>query len=156
MRVVGARGAAEASSFSTESPFVALRARFVTLQTIPMQDVEQRSNFLSVTELRNQLSQDLRTAMKTRDKVAVSLLRTLMATLDNAEAVAVDHASLPKVPTTERHEVPRKELTSDEIRQLLARELAERQRAHSEYVTLGLGNEAERLQTEIEWIATYL
>ncbi|MCB0099617.1 MAG: GatB/YqeY domain-containing protein [Caldilineaceae bacterium] len=111
---------------------------------------------MSVTELRNQLSQDLRTAMKTRDKVAVSLLRTLMATLDNAEAVAVDHASLPKVPTTERHEVPRKELTSDEIRQLLGRELAERQRAHDEYLALGLADEVTRLETEIELITHYL
>ncbi|HRW10953.1 MAG TPA: GatB/YqeY domain-containing protein [Caldilineaceae bacterium] len=109
-----------------------------------------------IVELRNQMSQDLRMAMKNRDKVAVALLRTLMATLDNAEAVAVDHATLPKVPTTERHEVPRKELTSDDVQQLLERELAERQRAHGEYVALGLAAEAERLQTEIELISDYL
>lgn len=109
-----------------------------------------------VSELRNQMSQDLRTAMKSRDKVAVSLLRTLMAALDNAEAVAVDLATLPKVPTTERHEVPRKELTSDDVQQLLERELAERQRVHGEYAALGLADEAKRLQTEIELIAVYL
>jgi len=102
------------------------------------------------------MSQDLRTAMKNRDKVTVSLLRTLMATLDNAEAVAVDLSTLPKVPTTERHEVPRKELTSAEVRQLLERELAERQRAHGEYVALGLADEAKRLQTEIELITAYV
>jgi uncharacterized protein len=107
-------------------------------------------------ELRNQMSQDLRAAMKSRDQVAASLLRTLMATLDNAEAVAVDHLTLPKVPTTERHEVPRKELTRDEIQQLLERELAERQRAHGEYTALGLATEAQRLQSEIELIAVYL
>jgi uncharacterized protein YqeY len=107
-------------------------------------------------ELRKQLSQDLRAAMKDRNKVAVSLLRTLMATLDNAEAVAVDHLTLPKVPTTERHEVPRKELTSDEVQQLLEREVAERQRAHGEYIALGLASEAQRLQTEVELIAVYL
>lgn len=102
------------------------------------------------------MSQDLRTAMKSRDKIAVSLLRTLMATLDNAEAIAVDHAILPKIPTTERYEVARKELTPGEIQQLLEREVAERQRAHSEYLALGLTDEVTRLETEIELITRYL
>lgn len=112
--------------------------------------------FMSIVILRHQISQDLRTAMKNRDKVAVSLLRTLMATLDNAEAVAVDHATLPKVPTTERYEVARKELTPDDIQQLLERELADRQRTRNEYVALGLTDEVTRLETEIELITRYL
>ncbi|MCB0063000.1 MAG: GatB/YqeY domain-containing protein [Caldilineaceae bacterium] len=111
---------------------------------------------MSIIILRERMSQDLRTAMKHRDKVAVSLLRTLMATLDNAEAVAVDHANLPKVPTTERYEVARKELTPDEIQQLLERELADRQCTRNEYVALGLTEEVTRLETEIELIAAYL
>jgi uncharacterized protein YqeY len=111
---------------------------------------------LLVAELRAKLSNDLRTAMKNRDKVAVALLRSLMATLDNAEAVAVDLSALPKVPTTERYEVARKVLTPDEVRQLLEQELADRQRAHDEYTTLGLADEAERLQAETQLIASYL
>ena len=109
-----------------------------------------------VTELRNQMSQDLRTAMKSRNKAAVSLLRTLMATLDNAEAVAVDHATLPKVPTTDRYEAARKELTADEVQQLLEQELADRQRTQEEFEALGLADEVERLQIEIDLIAAYL
>lgn len=111
---------------------------------------------MSIIILRERMSQDLRTSMKNRDKVAVSLLRTLMAALDNAEAVAVDHASLPKVPTTERYEVPRKELTDDEVRQLLEEELAERRRAHSNYMALQVASEVERLQQEIDILVTYL
>ncbi len=109
-----------------------------------------------IVELRKRMSNDLRAAMKKRDKAAVSLLRTLMAALDNAEAVTVDLSTLPKVATTERYEVPRKELTSAEVQQLLERELAERQRAHAGYVALGLDDEATRMQTEIELVASYL
>lgn len=109
-----------------------------------------------IVELRTQMSQDLRTALKSRDKVAVSLLRSLMASLDNAEAVAVDDASLPTVPTTERYEVARKTLTADDVRRLLEQELAERQRVHDEFVSLGKADVVVRLRTEIELIAAYL
>ncbi len=111
---------------------------------------------MSTSELRERLSGELRVAMKAREKQTVVLLRTLMATLDNAEAVTVDLATLPKVATTERHEVPRKLLSEDEIRALLQREIAERRHNCAEYEALGLPEKATQLQQEAELIASYL
>jgi len=102
------------------------------------------------------MNQDLRDAMKARDLKKVSALRTIMAVLDNAEAVAIDPATQPKVPTTERHEVPRKQLSEAAIHQLLQQEITSREQTRAQLARLGRREEAEALASEIALLAAYL
>lgn len=100
--------------------------------------------------LREQMKADLRQAMKARHSATVATLRAVLAAIDNAEAVPVE----PLVE--QRHEVPRKLLSADDIRQIIQKEADERRAASLKYANLGQAGEAERLQTAATLIETYL
>ena len=97
--------------------------------------------------LRERLTQDLRAAIKARDRARIAALRTLAAALDNATAVPIEGRGVPMpFPTAE---VPRKVLTEDDLRAILLREIAERHDAVFAFESHGCFEEALGLRAEI-------
>ncbi|MFN8489577.1 MAG: GatB/YqeY domain-containing protein [Caldilineaceae bacterium] len=108
-------------------------------------------------QIREQMKADLTQAMKARDSLAVTTLRSVLGAIDNAEAIPVTEAKFPVEPVIGKsHEAPRKILTADDIRQILQHEVEERRAASAEYARLGQQAEAERLQKAAALIAAYL
>jgi len=112
-----------------------------------MSDLEQR--------LRTRLAQDLRTALKSRETTRITALRSMLAALDNAQAVPL--AELPAVHALHGGigEVPRKTLSDAELVALFAAELDERRAAAVMLEKHGCQDEAERLRAELEVLADY-
>jgi hypothetical protein len=113
----------------------------------------------AATAIKRRIRGDLTAAMKARRNEETSLLRVLLAALDNAEAIAIGTAhdryqerkfGDPSV------EVPRRVLGEVQIRDLLLQERAERDAAAREFERLGVQKEVERLRNEVSLIARYL
>ncbi|WP_222598191.1 GatB/YqeY domain-containing protein [Lentzea tibetensis] len=107
----------------------------------------------------------LKTALKARDRVAISALRSALSAIENAEAVPVEDSSLPL--TGNEHfagataglgaaEAVRKELTEADVLAIVAKEARDRTTAAEEYEQLGRADEAARLRAEAEVLAKYL
>ena len=102
-------------------------------------------------------------AMRVRDQVAVSALRSAIAALDNAEAVAVDAAGA----TSSGHvagaaigvgatEARRRELSRTDVAAVLAREIAERIDAAEQAAGHGQDGHADRLRAEARVLEGYV
>ena len=89
--------------------------------------------------LRVQLRTDLQEA-KTNDGERVALIRTLIGSIDNAEAVDVQSAAVSG-------EVPRRRLSDKQIMQIVLRESAELRAAAEDYEQRGQSDEAGRLRS---------
>jgi uncharacterized protein len=120
-------------------------------------------------DVRSRLQGALRAAMKDRDRVAVSALRSALAAIANAEAVPVPEAfgRPTAAPVGNAHdagtitgpagaEVRRREVTEDEATAIAAGEAAERRAAAREYRTAGHADRAGRLLREAEVIESAL
>jgi len=101
--------------------------------------------------LRERLQSDLRSAMRARALAEVSVLRQLIAVIDNAGAV-------PSPTKTEpvQCEVERRFLNRDDIQALLQREIDVRQHATRVFRTLGRAVEAEATKFEMDIVGRYL
>ena len=84
--------------------------------------------------LRDRMAVALTTAMKGRDRVAVTALRSALARVSNAEAVPVD--TMPAAGAVEEArlgagaaDAPRRELTEADVRLVVGAEVAEHDRA---------------------------
>jgi uncharacterized protein len=115
--------------------------------------------------MRDRLRHDLTAAMKARDAIAISALRSAIAAIDNAEAVDVraDGAR----PATSEHiagategagsaEAPRRVLTQAEVEAVIRAQVDERVRTAEEYEALGRGEMAERLRGEARVLLGYV
>ncbi|WP_392543937.1 hypothetical protein [Oryzobacter telluris] len=105
--------------------------------------------------MREQLSAALPTAMKARDRVAVAALRSALAAIANAEAVPVD--SMPRAGAVEAAAIgagaadaPRRELTEDDVRAIVATEVDDRVSAAAEMDGHGRTEDAARLIDEAD------
>ena len=88
--------------------------------------------------LRKTLRTDLVAARKAQDPELVSLIRTLIAAIENAEAVdVVEHGAAS--------EVPRRHLSDDDIMVVILREGDDLRQAADEYEKRGNAEEALRL-----------
>ena len=114
-------------------------------------------NIVQALQLR--LRADLMTAMRERRDVEKAVLRTLLAAIDNAQAV----------PVGDRHdkyvvyafgdsatEVPRLELSLDALDDLLRRELQDRLDSAEQLTLLGQDDRALRLRQEARIIESYV
>ena len=82
-----------------------------------------------MSEIREQMKVDLRQAMKARDTERVTTLRSVLGAIDNAEAVPVTAISASVEPVVGKsNDVPRKLLSTEDIRQIVTHEIAEPQR----------------------------
>ena len=93
-----------------------------------------------MSDLKQQISTDLTTAMKARDKVTSSTLRMVMTAIQNAQ-VAGDAA---------------KELTDDEVLAVITKEGKKRRDAIAEYDKAGRAELAAAEQAELEVLEAYL
>jgi uncharacterized protein YqeY len=100
------------------------------------------------------LRADLRSAMKARQNGTVTALRKMLSTIDNAGAVEVDTSYVPLVGITK--DVPRRELSDEQLLDLLRIEADERRSALAEFERLGKPVEAEQMRLELDLFARYL
>ncbi len=115
--------------------------------------------------MRSRLRQDLTAALKSRNAVAVSALRSTIAAIDNAESVDVNLRA-PRAPTSEHiagatagagsSDINRRVLSDADLIALLRSEVEERCQAADEYTKLGKVDQAERLRSEAEVLREYL
>jgi hypothetical protein len=88
-------------------------------------------------EIKTRLSTDLRQALKNKDNIATKTIRSLMSAIDNAEAIAIETPSIMPMAgliagATEglgSTEVMRKELTGQDIQEIIKKEIDEIQNA---------------------------
>ncbi|MGO1592098.1 MAG: GatB/YqeY domain-containing protein [Ancrocorticia sp.] len=117
-----------------------------------------------VWELRAVLRTDLTSAMKAHDQEAVAALRSALAVIDNAEAVAPAdnsvHASSEHVAGASvgvgSSEASRRKLTADDVQALLRAEIEERLEAARNYEAHGQSDLAGRLRREADVLGKYV
>ena len=113
---------------------------------------------MSATELKERLRADLKAAMQARATGEVRLLRTLIAALDNAEAVpggALVEKYVPRAFGDPSGEVARRELDGPDLERLLMAETEARLAAAADYERGGRDDEAARLRDEAALIQRY-
>ena len=99
-----------------------------------------------VMSVQVRLQQALSRALKERDTEAVSALRSALGAIANAEAVPVPQRTGTEVMLgVGPSEVPRRELTKDEIDGIVEAEIVERRQAAAGLVGLGQDAHMERL-----------
>ncbi|WP_305097935.1 hypothetical protein [Croceibacterium aestuarii] len=114
---------------------------------------------MTAEETRQQLRGDLKDAMRAGRKDEVGLLRSLVAAIDNAEAVPVaglDDNISPLRASAGKGEVPRLVLGEGDIRAIFESEQAERIAAAATLEKAGQAGPAERLRGEAGLIGRYL
>lgn len=113
--------------------------------------------------LRERLRSDLRSAMKTRDSVSVSTLRTLIAAIDNAEAAPVPTESprssggviANSSPGLGSTEVPRRELNLADIYAVVGTLLDEYDSEAAHYDSVQRPDAAEQLRRRAAVLRDY-
>jgi len=129
-----------------------------------MRPVPHRVTNVGNEAIRDRLHHALRDAMRARDSVAASALRSALAALDNAGAVppapAPAAASGPHfagaVADLGAGEVPRRGLAAGEGEQIVRAEIAELEAAAAGYEGAGHGEQAHRLRQEARILAAVL
>ncbi len=96
--------------------------------------------------------------MQTRDSLTVGVTRSLIAAIDNAQAVKLENAGEPYTQRafgSNGTETARGELTSKSLGALLEREAGERRQAADILAAHGRDEEAEVLRAEAEIVDQY-
>lgn len=109
--------------------------------------------------LQARLREDLRAAMRIRAAAEVSLLRVLIAAVDNAQSVPVGEAHQRYVERPfgdGSAEVPRLSLSAADVAALLRSEAAAREAAAAEFDRVGAADRAGALRQEAEIVRRYL
>jgi uncharacterized protein len=116
--------------------------------------------------MRASLRADLKAALKARNRVAITALRSALAAIDNAEALPVDHPLGNGTGTGNEHvagsvaglgaaEAERRHLTEADLRSIVGNEVRERSVAADGYEQVGRHDLAERLRAEAEVLSRY-
>ncbi|MFF3225531.1 hypothetical protein ACFYV7_22245 [Nocardia suismassiliense] len=110
--------------------------------------------------LRARLRAALSVAMKSRDRQAITALRSTLGAIDNAEAVDVGEHRAGAVEGSAVGlgvaEVARRELTEGDIEQIVRAEIAERHTVAEEYDRVGRAEQAEELRVQAKVLADLL
>jgi len=110
---------------------------------------------MSASALKDRLRADLKAAMRERKAGTVSLIRTLIAAIDNAEAQPIEGFAERLRQREAIGEVGRRELDTAALDALLASEACSRLATAEAYERHGRGDDAARLRREAELIAGY-
>lgn len=105
-------------------------------------------------ELKDRLRADLKDALKAGRKAEMSLLRALLAAIDNAEAPPRTDAELRYDPDA-ASEIARLELSPGRLNRLLEAERDERTAAAAEMDRIGQPDKAKALRAEAALVARY-
>jgi uncharacterized protein YqeY len=114
------------------------------------------------TDLRTLLQSALLPAMRAGDKDTVAVVRSALAAIANAEAVPTTSTPVGEGPVAGAvtglgsTEAPRRDLTPDEVREVVEHERQERVQAAEESEAGGLGEYAARLRTQAAALAFLL
>lgn len=100
------------------------------------------------------LRADLKVALANRDRLEVSQIRTLIAAVENAEAVEVETSTRPRFGLD--HDVPRRVLDTEDVTRIVTLERDELVDSVSRYRELGLVDEAAELETRLRIVERYL
>jgi uncharacterized protein YqeY len=112
-------------------------------------------------EFAAQLRNELKLAMREEDRAAMKAIRRLLTALSNAEAVPLpDDLETPVVnpgdPVISNYnDVPRRELTADEIKHIVTAELAAHDSVISTFEGLGQHERAAAIRAERETLERY-
>jgi len=110
-------------------------------------------------DVRARLKAALRAALRERDMIAASAVRSALAALGNAEAVPPDEGAPVRgggphyagsVGGLGAAEAQRRDLSQDEVGRIIRTEIAERVAAAQEYEIGGHGDRAARLRREAD------
>lgn len=104
--------------------------------------------------IRDRLKAGLKDALKARQTHIVTTLRTTLAEIDNAEAIALDETMVAVVGKF--NDRPRRNLTEAEMQAIVQREADNLRVSLAEYQRLGRDEEVAQLQAEWEVLAQYL
>lgn len=113
----------------------------------------------TVGEWKALLRARLKTALSAREKHVVSVLRDVLAAIDNAEAPPVVTAAATEAPIAGgvsglgAGEVQRLSLTPEAVLEIVEADLTERREAKAQYERLGRHEEAAVLATQVEVLA---
>lgn len=110
---------------------------------------------MSARALKDRLRTDLKAAMREGRAGEVSTLRTLIAAIDNAEAVPTDHLAQRLRRREDLGEVARRALDRAALGDILAGEARSRLAAAEDYERGGRPEEAARLREETKLIERY-
>lgn len=115
-----------------------------------------------IVPLRDCLRAAVPVAMKSRDRRAVSALRSALAAVENAEAVEID-ADAPRAGAIEASrvgvgaaEAARRELTEADVMAIVQTEISERRAAATTYEASGHAERAAELLAEADVLAAHL
>jgi uncharacterized protein len=104
--------------------------------------------------LRQQLNGDLLLAMKAKDIIAISAIRSVLSALDNASAVPASTVAAPVFGRS--GDVPRRDLSDTDCQAIISAEVSARALAAEEYTRLGRDDVAARLRAEQAVIERYV
>jgi uncharacterized protein len=111
-----------------------------------------------VSEIEARLRAALKEAMRSRDPVATSAIRSALGAVDNAGSVGVTGRNVPagsdyiagSVKGLGAGDVPQREMNDEQIIEIVLVEVRDREGAAEEYSALGRTEEAARLRSEAE------
>ena len=114
--------------------------------------------------VRAALRQGLTTALKARDTEALAALRTAIAAIDNAEAIATTDTHRPVTSAdiagassgVGSTEAVRQSLSSGQLRDIVREQITEYAREADRYDALGQPDAAERLRRRARTLTAYL
>ncbi|MDP3889937.1 hypothetical protein [Nocardioides sp.] len=118
-----------------------------------------------MSALQAQLKADLTRAMRAGERPTMSVLRTALAAIANAEAQAVPHTPASQMNSTPiagataglgSTDIPRRTLTDDEMREVIGAERSERLMVADTLHEAGRGADAQRLRDEASVLERYL
>ena len=95
-------------------------------------------------------------ALKAKDAVAVAAYRSALAAVDNAGAVEAPKGPARTALGVGAREVSRRELKDEQVRELVLREISDRESAAAEYEIRGRADQAQRLREEASVLSAFL
>lgn len=107
-------------------------------------------------ELERRLRSSLTAALRARDAVAVAAYRSALAAVDNAGAVEAPQGPSHTALGAGAREVSRRQLSDEQVRDIVRREIHEREAAALEYEASGRADQALRLRSEAAVLSTTL
>jgi uncharacterized protein len=114
--------------------------------------------------MRASLRDDLTAALKARNHVAITALRSALAAIENAESVPADHPLDSSIGNEHvagaatglgAADAERRQLTEADQRSIVENEMRDRSAAADEYEQIGRTDLAERLRAEAEVLSRY-
>jgi uncharacterized protein YqeY len=112
---------------------------------------------------RQRLRESLKVALSSRDTIATAALRAAISAIDNAEAVDPSHAPAPTRGMigdvrlgVGAGEAARRELSTQDVVEIVRGEIRERTEAAAEYERLGRAEQANRLNAEASALQSFL